>query len=655
MKVRFLLCLMLISILTVANLSGAEPKGLFLFDFDEQGSVNNLGGAYGVFDANPEDKDSFCHVQIVKDTDLHKKGYYLKISYDVDSSQAVFNGLWTKLNGADLSPFRGISLNIRGDGEEGFNDFFKIEVKSKGVTIESVIEDITSKWQKIVIPFDEFEGPVNMIEWNNMYEMTLVFEDWKFRQKTGTYYIDDIMFIPKDGAQIDYKKYLNKDFNPLNRVVSFPKDKTKKIDLDQDNKKILKIIARDTWEYFKNIIDKNTGLIMDNITVGRNSVFSKARDYTNITNIGLQIISIVAACDLGFVKEEEAAKMIEKIMATIKALQTWEGLYYNYYTTRDGEISDPFISTVDNGWLASGLVVLRHSFKARFKEEASAILEKMNFKAVFDNELGQLHLGYHTDREELSEYHYGQIHSENRIASIIAMGKKDIPLTHWFKLYRTFPDEWDWQRQQPAGKKKKIMDVEFFGGYYTWAGERIVPSWGGSMFEALMPSIILNETLWARDSFGENDRKVVKLQIKYAEQMNYPYWGFSPCAVPDDMYGGYHEFGVPEIAAKGYETEGIVTPHAIILALNACDEKEVMDNLKKLIRDHPDIYGQYGLYDSFDMNRKKVTKKYLALDQGMILITLCNYLNDRSIQKRFEADEIFQNVKDVLNKEKFFE
>jgi len=121
------------------------------------------------------------------------------------------------------------------------------------------------------------------------------------------------------------------------------------------------------------------------------------------------------------------------------------------------------------------------------------------------------------------------------------------------------------------------------------------------------------------------------------------------------MYGGYHEFGIPVLGTKGYEPEGIVTPHAIILAFLAYDENIVMQNLKNLINDHPEIYGEYGLYDSFDIYRNRVTKKYLALDQGMILISLCNFLNKGSIQKKFENDEIIQNIKELIAIENFFE
>ncbi len=182
-----------------------EKKPLVLFDFDDRAPVNNIGGMWGVFDFNPSDRDSFCRTSYKKDKDLHKKGYYLKVTYDVDSPQASFNGLWTKLNGIDLSKFRAISMKIKGDKNRGFTDFFKIELKDKENKIEAYIEDITDQWQTFVIPFDEFEGPVEDINWKNMNELVFaVFEDWRFKVKVGRLYFDDIAFIPKKGVKVKF-------------------------------------------------------------------------------------------------------------------------------------------------------------------------------------------------------------------------------------------------------------------------------------------------------------------------------------------------------------------------------------------------------------------------------------------------------------------
>ncbi|MBN1899026.1 MAG: hypothetical protein JW827_09630 [Spirochaetes bacterium] len=187
-----------------------EKNPLVIFDFDERGSFNNIGGMYGVFDANPNDREAYCRMSNKRDKDLHNKGYYLKIKYDVDSSQAAFNGLWAKMNGINISKFGALGITIKGDSKDGFNDFFKVELKTKDTKIESYLEDITDKWQKIVIPFEDFEGDIEDFDWSNLAEFTMVFEDWRFKSKTGTYYIDDIVFIPKKGATVKYEDVMAK-------------------------------------------------------------------------------------------------------------------------------------------------------------------------------------------------------------------------------------------------------------------------------------------------------------------------------------------------------------------------------------------------------------------------------------------------------------
>ncbi|MBU1076451.1 MAG: hypothetical protein KKH98_04120 [Spirochaetes bacterium] len=176
---------------------------LVLMDFNYREPVTKYGGMWGIFDFNPHDRNAFCRSSFAKDKDLHKKGYYLKVTYDVDSPQAAFNGVWIKLNGIDLSKFSAISMKVRGDSEKGFTDFFKIELKDKTSKIEYYVEDITDQWKEFILPFEEFEGTVEDIDWKNMIEfIPCVFEDWRFKQKTGRLYIDDIQLIPKEGEKV---------------------------------------------------------------------------------------------------------------------------------------------------------------------------------------------------------------------------------------------------------------------------------------------------------------------------------------------------------------------------------------------------------------------------------------------------------------------
>ena len=170
------------------------------------------------------------------------------------------------------------------------------------------------------------------------------------------------------------------------------------------------------------------------------------------------------------------------------------------------------------------------------------------------------------------------------------------------------------------------------------------------MFEGLMPTLILDEAQYAPEGLGLNDRRHAEIQRRYTlEDLGYPVWGMSPSSVPE---GGYSEYGVQPLGAKGYKA-GVVTPHAAVLALDFVP-KEAIENLRELVRLYP-IYGEYGFYDAVNVQTGKVALKYLSLDQGMILVALNNYLNKGAIRKRFHADPVMQTALPLLKEEKFFE
>ena len=170
------------------------------------------------------------------------------------------------------------------------------------------------------------------------------------------------------------------------------------------------------------------------------------------------------------------------------------------------------------------------------------------------------------------------------------------------------------------------------------------------MFEAMMPTLIMDEAKYAPEGLGLNDKRYVEIQMKYTlEELKYPVWGMSPSSVPE---GGYSEYGVKVLGSKGYKA-GVVTPHAAVLGLEFAPE-ETIQNLRELVRRFS-IYGEYGFYDAVTVETGKVARKYLSLDQAMIFITLNNYLNDGAIRKRFHADPINEKALPLLTEEKFFE
>ena len=112
---------------------------------------------------------------------------------------------------------------------------------------------------------------------------------------------------------------------------------------------------------------------------------------------------------------------------------------------------------------------------------------------------------------------YDTIVSESRIASYIGIAKGEIPARHYFGTWRSFPDtcDWSWQETRPLGFTSRNYGVDVFEGAYPYAGTRVTPSWGGSMFEALMPPLFVPEDRWAPGSWRANHPLTASAQIHH--------------------------------------------------------------------------------------------------------------------------------------------
>jgi hypothetical protein len=243
-------------------------------------------------------------------------------------------------------------------------------------------------------------------------------------------------------------------------------------------------------------------------------------------------------------------------------------------------------------------------------------------------------------------------YSEARLGSLIAIGRHQVPQEHWFKMARTLPTEMTWQSGVPIDRKQeKRGGFEWTSGHYHWHGRNVVPSWGGSLFEALMPLLVLDELQHAPKNLGQNDRVHTALhRIHALEDLHYPVWGMSPSSTPGSH--AYAEYGVRPLGVAGYPA-GVVSPHAAALALMT-EPQDAISNLRTLAKDFK-AYGDFGFYDAVDPISKEVATDYLCLNQAMILVALTNHLRNHAIQRHFEADPITQAVLPLLKIETFKE
>ncbi|PYE48096.1 DUF3131 domain-containing protein [Paenibacillus barcinonensis] len=408
----------------------------------------------------------------------------------------------------------------------------------------------------------------------------------------------------------------------------------------------LKAVAKKTYTYFEEFTDPRTGLTYDEVRMKDNGMEEAKR--TSPTNIAMYMMSTVSAEQMGMLSKKEAVSRLQTTLNTLEKMDKWNGLFYNWYNTDDGSVKKDwgqFISQVDNGWMSAGLIVVGQAYK-ELNVQTSTLVKQMNYTTLYDSEVGQFRGGYDVAKGALTEHHYGSFYTEPRVGSYIAIGKGDVPLEHWWKMYRTMPLEWDWQSQIPQGQTVNYDGVDVFEGSYEYKGKRFVPSWGGSMFEGLMPGLVIKEKDLGAQALGLNNKRHVELQIEYAKEKGYPAWGFSPSATPT----GYSEFAATPLGISGYKDGATVTAHATFLALDYAPE-EARKNIKTLNK--LNMMGKYGLYDSINLETKEIAKAYLALDQGMIMVSIANYLEHGVIRDYFHSDPIGQKPEALLQKEVF--
>ncbi len=451
--------------------------------------------------------------------------------------------------------------------------------------------------------------------------------------------------------------------------------------------------AADTWRSFDLMLNPATGLPSDNVSADG----VRAR-YTSPTNIATYLWSTIAARDLGLISPLQARARIDRTLTTVGSLDRHDrsGQFFNWYDPNTGQVLSEwptngnrvyrFLSSVDNGWLAAALIMVGHAVP-QLAAKAETIEREMDFGFYYDPSAGLLRGGAWTELPPECNvptadvfytcHHYGSLNTEPRIASYIGIARGQVPATHYFKMWRTFPStcDWNWQEAQPEGVTRTYLGVDVFEGHYTYRGMDIVPTWGGSMFEALMVPLLVPEEQWARKSWGVNHPLYVKAQIEHGkEEARYGYWGFSPSNNPD---GGYREYGVDQIGLRpdGYASDqeltlvdpgfgdcrpsqpdppsygrGVVTPHASFLALDF-ERGQALANLAKLRRNF-DAYGSGGFYDAIDVVTGKVSRFYLALDQGMIMAAIANELTRDRLQSYF-AREVETAVRPVIGMEEF--
>ncbi|MEY4513094.1 MAG: hypothetical protein RLZZ450_5216, partial [Pseudomonadota bacterium] len=295
-----------------------------------------------------------------------------------------------------------------------------------------------------------------------------------------------------------------------------------------------------------------------------------------------------------------------------------------------------YVSTVDSGNLAGHSIALRQACLALAADPAHAafaerlesvamrafrLSNEMSFAFLYDRERKLFVIGYQPGTRTLDASYYDLLASESRLGSFIAIAKNEVPVEHWFHLGRTLSHQ---------------------------GGETSLVSWSGSMFEYLMPTLVMES--FPGTLLDQTHRGALHRQIAYGRARKVP-WGVSESAynVRDrHLTYQYRAFGVPDLALKrGLARDLVIAPYASALALMVAP-KLAMQNIDRL--ETMGVVGAYGLCDAIDYTRPDPGKQhalvstYMAHHIGMSLVALTNVLTDNVWQRRFHADPLVQSA-----------
>ena len=504
----------------------------------------------------------------------------------------------------------------------------------------------------------------------------------------------------------------------------------------------LRLIARRTWRFFETFVTPADNMLPpDNFQEDPKPVVAHR---TSPTNIGLYLLSAVAARDFGWSGTIETVERLEAAFASMQKLPRFKGHFYNWYGTADLKaLAPPYVSSVDSGNLAGHLIVLANACEewlheplasgarwgmsdnlrlareaagelpagrgasgneltaifdeieaqlrgpqtlealspslVRLTEKAAkatrdilpatsgdsyadltfwiealrtSVLEhgrdrqqlanapdslparlealartsrafalEMDFAFLLDPERKLLSIGYSQADNSLDPSCYDLLASEARLASLFAIAKGDVPTRHWFRLGRA---------ATPVGNGSALI------------------SWSGSMFEYLMPSLVMRAPVGSL--LEQTSRFVVQRQMSYAASLGIP-WGISESAYNArdiEFTYQYSNFGVPGLGLKrGLAENRVIAPYATGLAAMV-DPRFARRNYAQLAA--LGALGRYGFYEALDFTRARlpdgqevaIVRNFMAHHQGMTIVSIANTLLDARMRARFHREPMIQ-------------
>ena len=388
--------------------------------------------------------------------------------------------------------------------------------------------------------------------------------------------------------------------------------------LEAGQRDYLEALARDTWRFFEHCIGASDHhLPPDNLQLDPEPTLAHR---TSPTNIGLYLLAACCAREFGWIDSDALLGRLGATLDTVERLDKHRGHLYNWYDTQSLRPLPPaYVSSVDSGNLAGHLIAVAQACRAlrgeggagsdaaleRIAARCDALCGAMDFSGLYDRKRQLFHIGLRVDDMALDASYYDLLASESRLLSFLAIAKGDVPRRHWSALGRPF---------FPVGVKPGLK------------------SWSGSMFEYLMPALVMTEP---EDSLLQvADLAAVREQQAFGRTQQLP-WGVSESAYfaqDHSLAYQYSPFGVPRLALRRTPpADRVVAPYASVMAALLLPA-DATANLRRL--EALGARGEFGFFDAVDFTASRqpkgqafsVVRNFMAHHQGMSLVALCNVL-----------------------------
>lgn len=337
----------------------------------------------------------------------------------------------------------------------------------------------------------------------------------------------------------------------------------------------------------------------------------------------------LAAC---FTRIEEFASITD--VPTLRQLTGLDATLCQKIGRRLDEAATPGNNALTSGqrlWLADlQRAILAASENARDRMTAidrliaqAGEFADMEYDFLFDKSRHLLSIGYNVSEQRMDAGFYDLLASEVRLGCFVAIAQGQLPQESWFALGRLLTGT---------------------------GGDPILLSWSGSMFEYLMPLLVMPS--YDNTLLDQTCKAAVARQIEYGKQRGVP-WGISESGyniVDVHLNYQYRAFGVPGLGLKrGLAEDLVIAPYASVMALMVAPEA-ACQNLERLL--DKGFMGRYGFFEAIDYTPARqrrgqayvIVRSFMMHHQGMSLLALAYLLLDRPMQRRFASDRLFQAV-----------